>query len=140
MAVNYTTHQGRVIEKSDKSITVEITLNDACQHCSSKSGCMILNSNSRTINVPIGKNDSTFEIGEEVDVIITTNSGLKAVFYAYLLPTLLLIGSVSCAYALHVKEGIIALTALFAIVLYYLLLYIFRHRINRKFSFSLEKK
>ena len=140
MAQIYTSHQGKVVSCTADRVTVQITLNDACQHCGSQSGCIILNSKTRHIEVPVGKKDPLFEIGEEVTVKMTTNSGMKAVWYAYLLPTLLLVAGVGAAYALHAKDGTIALAALSVIGLYYLFLYFFRNRINRKFSFKVEKR
>ena len=136
---SYTVHEGKVLEQTEQRLRIQITLGEACQHCASQSGCMILSSKSRIIEVPTGKHTPRFETGETVNVKMTTHSGLKAVFYAYLLPTLLLISSVGCVYALHVQERLIALIAIGVIVIYYLILYFFRHQVNRKFSFEVDR-
>ena len=137
---SYSIHEGKVLEQKERLLRVQITLGEACQHCASQSGCMILSSKSRIIEVPLDKHAPQFETGETVNVKMTTHSGLKAVFYAYLLPTLLLIGAVGCAYALHAPERLIALVAVGMIVIYYLILYFFRKQVNRKFTFEVERR
>jgi sigma-E factor negative regulatory protein RseC len=132
-------HRGTVVEKNGQTVRVKITRSDACGHCAAQRGCQMLNTTERIIEVPADRQSCNFEVGETVLVHMQTHSGLKAVFYAYLLPILLMMACVSLMYAMHCGEGLIALTAIGSIVLYYLLLYLFRRRINRKFSFKIEK-
>ena len=139
MEQNRISHKGTVVENDGRTIRVKITRSEACGHCAARSGCQMLNTTERIIEVPADRQSRGYEVGETVLVQMQTHSGFKAVFYAYLLPILLMMACVSLMYAMHCGEGLIALTAVGSIVMYYLLLYLFRRNINRKFSFTLEK-
>lgn len=139
MANDYTLHSGCVVEKTAGKYLVQITLNDACGHCSNQKACAIFTSDKRIIEIPRDAHTPEAEIGEQVNVRMRTQSGMKAVFYAYLLPVLLLMAVLILLYIFRLGEQAIALSAVGTILLYYLVFYFFRKRIEKKFSFTLEK-
>ena len=139
MEQNRISHKGTVVENDGRTIRVKITRSEACGHCAARSGCQMLNTTERIIEVPADRQSRGYEVGETVLVQMQTHSGLKAVFYAYLLPVIMLMSCVIVMFSLHCNEGATALAAIGAVVLYYLLFYLFRRRINRKFSFKIEK-
>lgn len=135
----HASHSGTIVGKTGHMWKVRITLGDACQHCSAQNGCLILSSRDRIIDVAEERHGPGFEIGEKVEVCIKTHSGLRAVLYAYVLPAVCLMSVVITLYLLHTEEGIIALSAITTLGVYFLMLYLFRHRIDSKFSFTLRK-
>lgn len=134
-----TIHQGVVAQVDDRKIRVKIAMSDACGHCAGKGACQMLNATERLVEVPLDRHDPAFSVGEQVHVKLLTRSGLKAVFYAYLLPMMVMMACVIVLYLLHTGEGLMALAAIGSLAAYYFLLYLFRERINRKFSFKVEK-
>lgn len=139
MEPNVTTHQGVVNKVADRIIWVKIAMSDACGHCAGKGACQMLNATERLVEVPLERHDPDFSVGERVNIKLLTHSGLKAVFYAYLLPAILMMTCVAILYLFHAGEGLTALAAIGSLAVYYMLLYIFREKINRKFSFKVEK-
>lgn len=139
MAEAYTLHEGRVVEKTAEKYLVQITLNDACGHCSNQKACAIFASDRRIIEIARDAHTPEAEVGESVEVRMRTQSGMKAVFYAYLLPVLLLMCVIIVLYVFRLNEQAVAISAVGTMVLYYLAFYFFRHRIEKKFSFTLEK-
>lgn len=139
MKDDYTLHSGTVVEKTAEKYRVQITLNDACGHCSNQKACAIFGSDKRIIEVPRDARTPEAEVGETVNVRMHTQSGMKAVFYAYLLPVLLLMCVVIVLYAFRLGEQIVAISAVGTMVLYYIVFYFFRKRLEKKFSFTLEK-
>ena len=133
------THNGTVIFCDGRRIQVKITVGDACAHCAGQAGCKLMNATERVVEAGLERNAPSFSVGEQVLVRMRAGNGFKAVFYAYLLPVIMLMSCVIIMFSLHCDEGATALAAIGAVVLYYLLFYLFRRRINRKFSFKIEK-
>ena len=135
----YTLHSGTVVEKSTEKYLVQITLNDACGHCSNQKACAIFTSDKRIIEIVRDTCTPEAEVGEKVNVRMQTQSGLQAVFYAYLLPVLLLMCVIVVLYIFRLGEQAVALSAVGTMGLYYLAFYFFRRKLEKKFSFTLEK-
>ena len=135
----YTLHSGTVVGKTAEKYRVQITLNDACGHCSGQKACAIFTSDKRIIEIVRDARTPEAEVGENVSVRMQTQNGMKAVYYAYLLPVLLLMCVVIVLYAFRLDEQVVAISAVGTMVLYYLVFYFFRRRIEKKFSFTLEK-
>lgn len=135
----HTLHSGTVVEKTAEKYRVQITLNDACGHCSGRKACALFTSEKRIVEIGRDAHTPEAEIGENVNVRMQTQSGMKAVCYAYLLPVLMMMSVVIVLYAFRLDEQIVAISAVGTMVLYYLVFYFFRRRIEKKFSFTLEK-
>jgi positive regulator of sigma E activity len=139
MIASQETHEGEIVGVYDTYVHVKILLNEACQNCNSKKACMVFSSKERIIDIRCD-NPSLFQIGECVTVHMATSMGLKAVLFAYVLPVILLIGSILAASRWIKQELITIAIGLGVVVTYYLLLFSLRKKINRTFSFSISKK
>ncbi len=133
------THDGIVTEVSNQQVKVQIQSLSACSSCKAHSKCGFSEQSDKTIEV--ATNDwQDYHIGDSVTVGINQGLGLQAVLLAYLLPALLLIGSLMAISIFCNSELLAALLPLAVIVCYYLTLYHFRNRLQRKFSFTLTKR
>lgn len=77
--------------------------------------------------------------GESVRIGITTGLGGKAVVLAYVIPCLVLFGTLVAVLAAGFSEGVAALSSLGATALYYLLLWTQRRKIENKIHFTITK-
>lgn len=131
-------HQG-VVEKVEGShVTVRIVQTSACSSCSAKGLCNASESKEKMIDV-YGVQDA-YRVGEEVVVCGTTSMGMRAVLLAFGLPVLILLSVLFVA--MHMTDGdalLSALAGMGVLVPYYLIIYICRDRLNRTFSFTIEK-
>ena len=131
-------HQG-VIEKVDGShVIVRIVQTSACSSCSAKGLCNASESKEKKIDV-YGVQD-IYRIGEEVVVCGTTSMGMRAVLLAFGLPVLILLLAVF--FAIRITDGdalFAALVGLGTLIPYYLIIYICKDRLNKTFSFTIEK-
>jgi Positive regulator of sigma E activity len=130
-------HDGVVKNISKKTIFVSISRNSACAECQAQSACLAFSGNEQILEIP--RTDSSFGKGEKVMVRIYKRAGLKAVWYAFAFPLALLFISVFITFQLKFDEIIIALTSLSAVALYYFFLFLCKDRMDKKFSFELEK-
>ena len=82
--------------------------------------------------------DRQFEKGEAVVLRSTPHMEKKAVLWAYILPLLIIILSLFITINLSGKELLGVVISLSSITLYYVILYFFRNKIHRKFTFKIE--
>lgn len=132
-------HRG-IVEKIDGShIVVRIVQTSACSACSAKGLCNASESKEKQIDVY--EVSPVYRIGEEVVLCGTTSMGMKAVFLAFGIPVLLLLAALFIT--MRVTDGdalLSAVVALVAVVPYYAVLYLMKDKMNKTFSFVIEKQ
>ena len=131
-------HRGVVEKVEGTHVTVRIVQTSACSSCSAKGLCNASESKEKLIDV-YGVLD-TCRVGEEVTVCGTTSMGMRAVILAFGLPVLILL--VALFVTMRMTDGdalLSALVGLGAMVPYYLIIYVCKDKLNRTFSFTIEK-
>ena len=132
-------HRG-IVEKIDGShIVVRIVQTSACSACNAKGLCNASESKEKQIDVY--EVNPAYRIGEEVILCGTTSMGMKAVFLAFGIPVFLLL--VALFVTMRVTDGdalLSAIVALVAVVPYYAVLYLMKDKMNKTFSFVIEKQ
>lgn len=129
-------HRGIVSKILDDKIIISLTENVNCEGCKAKSACGVSESNNKEIE--ISKTVQSFNLNEEVDVVLRRELGLKAVFWAYLFPFLLMIFALLVSSA-FVKEWVSGLISLFILIPYYIILYLFQENFRKVFKLSIFK-
>jgi len=129
--------KGIIESVTDNRITVRIDRGSACGHCSAQGLCNLAESTERIIEV----NNSTqlFSIGEWVQVTMSRSMGNKAILLGYFIPFVLFISTLLIFSAYGLPEWITGLVSLLILIPYFIILYIFRERLRRTFSFSIHK-
>jgi sigma-E factor negative regulatory protein RseC len=79
-----------------------------------------------------------YHVGQEVVVSASKDVANRALLLGFGLPFLLLVSVLLLATRFIANEGVVALVALGSLVPYYVLLWLFRYRIQRQISFQLE--
>ena len=82
-------HEGIVSKISNDTITISLKGNINCEGCKAKSACGVSESNDKEIEVDNTSN--TLQLNENVEVVLQKDLGLKAVFWAYVFPFILMI-------------------------------------------------
>lgn len=125
------THLGTVSKVSGNSVFVALAQNVHCESCRAKSACGVSESKTKEIEVP--HPSESFNINENVQVVLKKQSGMKAVFWAYIFPFILLI-TVLLTASLFLSEWQAGFLALAILAPYYLVL----HRLNAFFQKKLK--
>lgn len=132
-------HIGIVESIDGPHVRVKILQSSACSSCSVKGHCNISETKEKIIDIFDGEKAGCCIIGQQVMVCGTTSMGMKAVFLAFVLPFLVLLAALFVT--MRVTDGdeaISALVSLCTLIPYYILIYLFRNKISRTFSFTLE--
>ena len=130
-------HEG-IIERIEGDMAhVKINSVSACASCHAKGVCSAADQEEKFLDVPL--EGMAYEQGESVHVQVAKRLGFKAValgyFYPFLLLMVVLIGLISAGVP-ELRAGALALLSL---IPYYLILYLFRKRIESIFTFSIQK-
>ncbi|MEN8123653.1 MAG: SoxR reducing system RseC family protein [Bacteroidota bacterium] len=133
---NFINHFGEVSKISKTAITVSLDSNIHCNTCKAKSACNVSNSNAKKIEV---KNTfQSFTLNEKVNVIMQKELGLKAVFFAYVLPFIIMFFTLIVT-SIYLRELIAGLVSIFVLIPYYIILYFLRNSFVNQFKISIVK-
>ena len=132
-------HRG-LVEKIDGShVVVRIVQTSACSACSAKGLCNASESKEKQIDVY--EVNPAYRIGEEVVLCGSTSMGMKAVFLAFGIPVLLLLAALFVTMRITDGDALLAAAvALLAVVPYYVVIYLMKDKMNKTFSFVIEKQ
>lgn len=131
-------HSGVVTAVNKGCVSVKMRVVSACASCEAHSRCGFAEAKDKTVDVDT-RDWKSYSPGDSVTVSIQTGNGLKAVFIAYVLPALVLIGAFVLFNSLHLNEGVTALLTLSVVGIYGVALYCIRHRLQQKFTFRISK-
>jgi sigma-E factor negative regulatory protein RseC len=128
-------HDGIVKSSDNRSVTVTISATSACSGCHAEGMCSLSGREDKTVEIP-----GTYNVlpGDSVTILMKQSSGYSAVFLGYVLPLILVIALLIILASLSVPELMAGIGALVILIPYYLTLYFFRNRINKKFTFTLK--
>jgi sigma-E factor negative regulatory protein RseC len=131
-------HPGIVESVSSDKVLVRILSQSACSSCHAKGACSVSEVEEKLIEVEDVKTGN-WKSGQQVMVKMEQSLGLKAVFLGYMLPLIVLIISVIIFLFILNNEGLAALLSIMMLLPYYLVLYLFRDRLRKKFRFRIEE-
>jgi sigma-E factor negative regulatory protein RseC len=137
MASGTIIHPGIIESINDDKVSVRILSQSACGSCHAKGMCTVAEIEEKIIEAdldPAGK----WKPGDQVMVLMEESLGRKAVFMGYVLPLLVLLISIVVFLSLFKHEGLAALLSILMLVPYYLVLFLFRKRLQKEFRFKVQ--
>ena len=130
-------HQG-IIEHIEGDVAhIRINSVSACASCHAKGACSAADQEEKYLDVPL--DGAAFKHGDSVYVQVAKKLGIRAVALGYFLPFLVLMLVLILLTAAGIPELKAGSLALLTLVPYYLLLYLFRKRLESTFTFSIKK-
>jgi sigma-E factor negative regulatory protein RseC len=131
-------HEGIVVSISDRKIVVKIMAQSACSGCHAKGACSAADLQDKLVDiVPDGQ---SYQTGQRVIISGHQSLGFKAVLYAYVIPSVLVIGALMGAYTATGNDVASAIIALICVALYYGVIYMFRSRLQKTFTFTIKNQ
>lgn len=131
------THKGRIVQITPQFTTVEIVSQSACSSCHAAGLCGMSEYTKKAIEVPSHSWDS-YEVGQEVDVVLKASMGHKAVWIAYVVPLVLMVATLLGLLAAGAGELTAGLASIGAVGLYYLVIWLFRDRLKNEYIFEIN--
>lgn len=131
-------HKGRIVRITPQLTTVSIEQHGACAACHAAGLCGMSEVTEKAVEVPTDPH-SRHQVGDEVEVLLKASMGMKAVWLAYGIPIAVLLASILGLGALGVGEVPSALGGLAAVAVYYLVLWLFRGRLQNEYVFTIKR-
>lgn len=132
-------HRGVVAAIDGQRVRVVVSQQSACEGCHAKGVCGE-QGKERVIDVETPY-ATHFSVGERVVVALLRRSmAFSSVVWAYVLPLVVLMATLLVLKACAVADGTAAIAAIGAVVLYYVGLYLFRNKIDKKIEFTIIKE
>jgi len=129
-------HEGIVSKISENAITISLKGNVNCEGCKAQSACGVSDSNDKEIEIE--NPTESFLLNESVDVVLKRELGLKAVFWAYVFPFILMF-LVLIITSLFLKEWVAGLLSLAILIPYYFMLFVLKDKFQKAFQVSILK-
>ena len=130
-------HEGIITKITDDELEIKILAQSACAACHAKSACGMGEQAEKILTVPRPK-DKDFTLNQKVNVKMAIGQGNKAAVLAYLIPIVLLLAVLFVCLGLGLGEGLSALISIVALIPYYIVLYLQRDKLKKKFDYSIE--
>ena len=130
-------HPGIVEQVTDDKIIVKIIAMSACSSCHAKGMCNVADMEEKIVEVrKIPQRH--FQKNDQVTVSMKKSLGSRAVLLGYIFPFGLMIATLLLVLFLAGDEGAAGLSAIFILIPYYWLLYIYRSKLKSTFSFTID--
>ena len=130
-------HEGVITKITDDELEIKILAQSACAACHAKSACGRGEQAEKILTVPRPK-DRAFDINQKVNVRMAIGQGNKAAVLAYLIPIVLLLAVLFVCLGLSMNEGLAALISIVALIPYYIVLYMKRDQLKKRFEYTVE--
>jgi positive regulator of sigma E activity len=133
--VSVISHEATVSSVDSESVTVLLSPGVSCAGCQAEKACGMSGSSTRIIKV-----SGSFDLhpGEKVEVSIKGSQGYMALFLGYLLPLILVVATLLIFTWGKAGELISGLASFGILIPYYIILWIFRSAVGKKFSFNIK--
>ena len=147
-------HDGIIIALNENGTAlVRIVQTSACAACKAKTMCASAESAEKEMTVML-LGDGQWAVGDTVEVMVQQKMGWKAVVLAYLLPFFVMLAVMFIGNGLLAmgdgatgllgdeakREAVLGTVALCAMALYYLVLGMFKGKLQKEFSFTARKR
>ncbi len=129
-------HEGVISKITKEGIVVSLKGNINCEGCKAQSACGVSESNDKEITIL--SSDNSFKLNDTVDIVLERHLGLKAVFWAYLFPFIVMM-FVLIISSYFFSEWIAGILSFSVLVPYYFMLFIFNNKFKKAFKLSILK-
>lgn len=130
-------HSGIIDSITGTKVHVRIVQSSACSSCKVASYCSSAESKEKMIDVRC-LDARKYKVGQAVNVLASQSVGMKAVVLAFVVPTLVLLATIIVCVNYGISDGIAALAGIGSLIPYYMVLYLFRGKIENIVTFYLE--
>ena len=132
-------HSG-VVERAERdTVYVRITSRSACGTCKAREACGLAEAQDKIVAVTTSE-AGRYAAGEAVMVGVRRSAGVRAVVLAYVGALAVLLAVLVAAIAVAgLSEGVSALAAIAGVGVYYLVLWLFRRKIEHTIQFTITK-
>ena len=136
MVQSQVSHTGIVEGVADGCVSVRILQTSACAACKVAGHCNAAEAKEKMVDVWCA-DAARYAVGQQVTVAASMAVARKALVLGFVMPFLLVVAVLVAVLYLTKNEGTAAMAALGSLIPYYLLLWLYRDRIQRDITFQI---
>ncbi len=136
MSEETVSHEGVITKIDGDTLEIKIIAQSACAACHAKSACTMSDQAEKVLTVPKPE-DQEFQLFQKVKVVMAVGQGNKAAVLAYLVPIVLLLAALFICLGIGLSEGLAALIGIAVLIPYYLVLYLCRDKLKKRFEYTI---
>ena len=136
MVQSQVSHTGIVEGVADGCVSVRILQTSACAACKVAGHCNAAEAKEKMVDVCCA-DAAHYTVGQQVTVAASRAVARKALVLGFVMPFLLVVAVLVTVLYLTKNEGTAAMAALGSLIPYYLLLWLYRDRIQRDITFQI---
>ena len=136
MVQSQVSHTGIVEGIADGCVSVRILQTSACAACKVAGHCNAAEAKEKMVDVWCA-DAARYAVGQQVTVAASMAVARKALVLGFVMPFLLVVAVLVAVLYLTKNEGTAAMAALGSLIPYYLLLWLYRDRIQRDITFQI---
>lgn len=133
-------HSGIIDSIEPDCIKVRIIQSPACSSCNAALFCNAAERKERIVDVYDIDAHTVYRKGDTVTVLASSRTGFNAVFIAFVIPFIILVGGIFIISRITGDEVSIAIGGISLLIPYYIFLYFIRRRLRDKISFTIKEK
>ncbi len=131
-------HRGIIKEINGNELQVSIINKSSCASCNIQGSCSVSDIDEKMIDV-YTNTPQDYKLGDNVDVYFKQSLGFRALLLGYLYPFFVMLITMIVMLQVTERELLSGLSALGALIPYYLIVYYTKDRLKKTFSFSIKK-
>ncbi len=135
--MNEIKHKGTVLERNGDVVKVLLLEASGCATCSVKGSCSVGDVEQKILE--IHSSDNNLDIGDEVYVLMSNKKAMEALFWAYILPFIVLLATIVIL-SNYLNELYIGLIAIGMLTAYYLILSLNKSFFEKQFNLEIKSK
>ncbi|MBQ0064053.1 MAG: SoxR reducing system RseC family protein [Prevotella sp.] len=139
MANGIIEHSGIIESVNSGHVSVKIVQTSACAICKASSFCQSSENKEKIVDVymPVAE-AQRLKVGQSVMVCVSESMGKQALFYAFILPLIVLFTALTITWLFSHREPLASAVCIAVLVPYYVLLYMMRDKMWRTFRFWIK--
>ncbi len=128
-------HEGVVETSVSGKVRVRILSQSACASCHARGACTAADQQEKLIDVV---SNQSYTAGEKVVLAGEKSMGLKAAWWAYVLPVFLVIGTLVVSFAITANENLSGVLALAILAPYFMVIRLLNDKFMKTFTFTIK--
>lgn len=132
-------HLAEVVNTGSNEIWIRLCRESTCQSCPANTACGLKSGRGQIYRLPHA-NPNQFRPGQSIEIEISPKDGAWAIFWAYLLPLILMLSTLVLSTAISGNEITGGICSIIILVPYYIGLFLNQKYFQKKFNFKIIDK
>lgn len=134
----YIRHEAVIVSLEGRNARVQIVRPSACDSCDASRGCGVKKGKKIVVDITDDRL-SEHKVGDVVSIEMSSSAGRRAVAVGFAVPLVVFVAVLLAMHSSGSSDGFSAVVGLCSLVVYYLIIYILRVTLERRFVIRLTK-